>query len=49
MPLTQEEHAIIAKRSQEDRRAQQLRELARVRHIEQLPLLSFEQRSGGGL
>ncbi len=38
-PLTQPEHAMLAKRSQEDRRAQRLREVARVSYIKQLPLL----------
>ncbi len=37
-PLTPEEHAIIALRSQEDQRARRLRSLAGVRHIQQLPL-----------
>lgn len=46
-PLTQAEHTLLAKRSQEDRRAQRLREVARVSHIEQLPLLSLsDQRRG---
>ena len=37
-PLTQYEHDLLHKRSQEDRRAQQLRARACTRHIEQLSL-----------
>ncbi len=40
-PLTAAERAIIARRSQEDKRAQRLRAIARNRPIEQLPLLSL--------
>lgn len=40
-PLTEAEHAILAKRSQEDKRAQRLRAIARNRPIEQLPLIAL--------
>jgi hypothetical protein len=47
--LTPAEHAVIGKRSQEDQRAQQLRALAHVKHIEQLPLLSPSELQCGGV